>query len=70
MATTKVFNSNKYGTITITYNRIGKSIVFTSNRNLLLNEAKTIQEHLGYHPAGYSFYDYQLNTWKCWNSCD
>ena len=70
MATTKTFNSHKYGTVTITYDRIGRSIVFTSNRNLLRDEARTIQEHLGFHPAGYSFYDYEVNTWKCWSSCD
>ena len=69
-------NSKKYGEI---ISRRTKSS-FTSNHSFMVNkvitseEAKIIQEYLGYHPAGYSFTNYKTTqsqtTWECWNSCD
>jgi hypothetical protein len=37
-----------------------------------------VQRHVGYHPAGYGFYNFKtekinagyLHTWQCANSCD
>jgi hypothetical protein len=38
-------------------------------------EARMLQAESGYHPHGYGFFEFRLNTdgttsWKCWDSCD
>lgn len=69
---THTFNSKKYGVITVNYVRSNRNYYFTvtTGQSLTREEQKIIQEHLGYHPCGYSYYYISGDKWSCWNSCD
>lgn len=66
----KTFNSKKYGKLTVLSRRRNSYIMFTCSETLTEAEAQIVQEQMGYHPCGYSFYDFNGKTWKCYSSCD
>lgn len=72
--TSKTFNSAKYGKVTVTRQLKGGDNWFHTDTELTQDEAGTVQQQLGYHPAGYHFYDFKTDvngtSWKCYNSCD
>ncbi len=51
-----------------------KNILFSVPHEISREEAIDLQMKAGYHPAGYSFYDFSvsdgISTWKCWDCCD
>jgi hypothetical protein len=51
----------------------GNWITFYLPFEITKDEAFEIQAELSYHPAGYGFYDFNVNeetSWRCSRSCD
>ena len=48
--------------------------LFTIPYQITESEAAKLQEQLGYHPAGYGFYDFEstpyCSNWQCYNNCE
>ena len=75
MATTKVFNSQKYGKVTVTVKRTSTmdrldSMQFKCDKVLTEEEALIVQAAMNYHPNGYGHHNFNGNSWRCWSSCD
>lgn len=67
---TTVFNSKKYGKLTVTKKRTKYDFIYTVDKDITEEDAKAIQIALGYHPAGYSFHGFKKNTWTSYNNCN
>ena len=75
MATTKTFNSKKYGKVTVTVERAttmssSNAMQFTCDKTLTEEEALIVQASMNYHPYGYGHHNFKGNSWRCWSSCD
>jgi len=50
------------------------NIYFRYEGKITEDEAQTLQEEAGFHPAGYSFSSFKskdnVTTWSCLNCCD
>lgn len=50
------------------------TIDWTVDEIITEKQAKEIQTNDGYHPNGYSFFNFKINTysttWSCYNSCE
>jgi hypothetical protein len=72
---TKVFNSAKYGTVTVTSSTHKRTMTkYVVDKVITHEEACIIQLQLGYHPHGYGVYGFETKStttsWCRGNSCD
>jgi hypothetical protein len=71
---TRIFNSAKYGTVTVTFRSRSDKTIYIVDKVITDDEASIIQLEMGYHPCGYGFYGFKTtettSTWYRYNSCD